>query len=264
MKGQLGHGILPASKDGLRGGVKMEDSHILDGKVKYKADDHVDQIHTNNLDPQANQIYLMGESDYILTREDGGTEEPGVEFKMASRLIKNVNILMRKNAGPILIHMKTCGGDYSEGMAIFDMLKACPAPITILNYTHARSMSSLIFQAANKRVMMKNSYFMFHDGTLGVGGTVKQVESAVEFNKLATNAMLDIYTQAMKRSGKFSKRSEAWIKKWLREQMDKKEDVYLTAEQTVELGLADEIFGASGKYDWGKLTEFTNEQLSRG
>jgi ATP-dependent protease ClpP protease subunit len=238
-------------------------SHILDEKINYKADDHVEQIHTNNLDTQANHLYLMGEAAYADWQVDG--MEPGVEYLMANRFIKNVNILMRKNPeSPILIHLKSNGGFWEEGMAIYDMIKACPVPVTILNYTHARSMSSIIFQAANKRVMMPHSYFLFHDGTLGVDGTVKQVESAVDFNKLSTDIMLDIYVEAMKRGGKFSKKSKEFIRTWLRTEMDRKEDVYLTAEQAVEYGLADEIFGADGKYDWKKLTEYTDEQLSRG
>lgn len=240
-----------------------DQSHILEEKIQYKADDHVDQIHGNNLDMQANHLYLMGEATYASHEIDG--VEPGVEFLMANRFIKNMNILMRKNPKtPILIHMKTKGGFWEEGMAIYDMIKACPVPVTILNYTHARSMSSLIFQAANKRVMMKNSYFLFHDGTLGVDGTVKQVESAVEFNKLSTEIMLDIYVEAMKRKGKFSGKTREFIRKWLRDRMDKKEDVYLTAEQAVEYGLADEIFGGDGQYNWSELTEYTEEQLSRG
>lgn len=40
------------------------------------------------------------------------------------------------------------------------------------------------------------------------------------------------------------------IRKWLRYRMDKKEDVFLTAEETVELGLADEIFNN----DWLSLS----------
>jgi len=38
--------------------------------------------------------------------------------------------------------------------------------------------------------------------------------------------------------------------------MDHKENVYLTAKQTVDYGLADEVFGACGKYDWKKLLKF--------
>lgn len=241
-----------------------EESHILDQSIKYRADDHVDQIHSNNLDVKANHIYLHGDTDYIGKDESDHTAEPGVEFAMAARFIKNMNILMRKNKDiPILIHQFTCGGHWQFGMAIYDMIKSCTTAVTILNYAEARSMSSIIFQAANKRMMMPNSTFMFHRGTLGVSGTVTQVESAVEFNKLSDDIMLDIYITSMKRKGKFSRKSKEFIRSWLKEQMNKKEDVYLTAEQTVEYGLADGIFGADGKYDWNTLTTYSEEELSR-
>jgi ATP-dependent protease ClpP protease subunit len=153
---------------------------------------------------------------------------------------------------PIVIHMKTCGGLWEEGMAIYDAIKACPSKVTILNYTHARSMSSIIFQAADKRVMMPHSHFMFHDGTYGIEGTVKQVRSAIEFDKHNERVMLDIYADKMNEKGEMAGKGITKIKKWLREQMDKKEDVFLQAEKTVEFGLADEIFD----YDWSSLTKY--------
>ena len=160
---------------------------------------------------------------------------------------------MRTNPGkPIVIHMKTCGGLWEEGMAIYDAIKSCPSKVTILNYTHARSMSSIIFQAADKRVMMPNSHFMFHDGTYSIDGTVKQVRSSVEFDKLNTMTMLNIYAQKMNEKGEFAGKGVVKIKKWLRDQMDKKEDVFLNAEQTVDLGFADEVFN----YDWTSLTKY--------
>jgi ATP-dependent protease ClpP protease subunit len=160
--------------------------------------------------------------------------------------------------------MKTCGGDWAEGMAIHNMIQACPNPVTILNYTHARSMSSIIFQAANKRVMMPDSIFMLHDGTYGIEGTVKTVKSAIEFDMKSEVRMLDIYVASMKNKGKFKNKSENWIRKFLRSEMDKREDVFLTAEEAVEWGLADEIFGKTIPYDWNKLIEYTDEELARG
>ena len=44
--------------------------------------------------------------------------------------------------------------------------------------------------------------------------------------------------------------------------MDKKEDVYLTAEEAVYYGFADEIFGEDG-YDWGKLIDYKDWQLEK-
>lgn len=234
-----------------------EPNHKLDHTLKVKTEDLVDQVHEKDVDLQSNHIYLLGREEYH--NEEG--VEPGVEYMMANRFIKNLNLCMRVNPDtPIVIHMKTCGGIWEEGMAIYDAIKSCPFPVTILSYTHARSMSSLIFQAANKRVMMPHSTFMFHDGTFGMEGTVKQVHSAVEFGKIADRQMMKIYIDTMKGSGKFSKRSRKFIEAWLREQMDKKEDVYLTAEQAVEYGFADKIFD----YNWSKLTSYTDEELARG
>lgn len=233
--------------------------HKLDHQLKsIKSADPVHHLHEYDVDLQSNHIYLFGAQQY---GEAGSDSEPGIEFVIANRFIRNLNLCMRVNSNkPILIHMKTCGGYWEEGMAIHNAIKSCPFPVTILNYTHARSMSSLILQAANKRVMMPDSYFMFHDGTLGVEGTIKQVESIVEFGKHATDRMIGIYVEVMKRDGKFMHRSKKFVQTWLRDQMDKKEDVYLTSRQAVEYGFADEIFD----FNWERLTEYTNEQISRG
>jgi ATP-dependent protease ClpP protease subunit len=59
----------------------------------------------------------------------------------------------------------------------------------------------------------------------------------------------------MKVQGKMKDEKPEKIKKWLRDQMDKKEDVYLSAQQAVDYGFADEIFGSSGVYDWSSLTK---------
>ena len=227
----------------------------IDHRVKAKSDDPLYHLHEYGIHLRANQIYLFGDGKYA--NEEG--MDPGVEFIMANKFIKNIQFLMRSSDDPILIHMKTCGGFWEEGMAIYDAIRACPNPITILNYTHARSMSSIIFQAANKRVMLPNSTFMFHDGTLGIEGTLKQVYSAVNFNKHADKKMLDIYGNVMNEQGNFKGNGITKIKTWLRTQMDKKEEVYLTADETVKYGLADEIFDSN----WANLTKYTESQLER-
>lgn len=230
----------------------------IDHKLKAKIDDLVYHMHEYDLDLKSNHIYLMGIDRGYDTGD--GLDEPGVEFTIANRFIRNFNLCMRVNPNtPIIIHQKTNGGYWEEGMAIYDTIRSCPWPVTILNYTHARSMSSLIFQAGNKRVMMPNSHFMFHEGSLIISGTNKAVKSAVEFDKNADQTMLEIYSKSMKTSGKFKNKKESEIKAWLNSQMDKKEDVYLTATETVDLGLADEIFD----YDWSKLASYTEEQLTR-
>jgi len=213
--------------------------------LKYTSgDDHIYHVHEANLDFRANEIYLVGETKYSEEQEDGGVAEPGVEYIMANKFIKNLNILSRKTKDPILIHMKTCGGDWSEGMAIYDAIKLCPNYVTILNYTHARSMSSLIFLAADRRVMMPHSIFMFHEGTFATSGTVKQSFTDFEELRKSNETMIDIYVDHLKSSEHGSKRklSKVRIRKWIKDRINKKEDVYFDAQEAVKLGFADEIF----------------------
>lgn len=239
----------------------MSSDHKIDHKLKAKSDDPVWHLHEYDVDLASNHIYLFGSETYAAGNAGGEDAEPGIEYVIANRFIRNLNLCMRVNPDtPIVIHMKTNGGYWEEGMAIYDAIKSCPFPVTILNYTHARSMSSIIFQSANKRVMMPHSTFMFHDGTLGVDGTVKQVISAVDFGRIQDAQMMKIYIDNLKLKGKYSSRSRKFIHEWLREQMDKKEDVFLTAEQAVEYGFADTIFD----YNWAKLTEYTEDELARG
>lgn len=231
----------------------------LDHKLtKAKSTELLYNVQYFDVDLESNHIYLVGADRGYDSVGNGG--EPGVEFFMANRFIKNMNLCMRLNPDkPILIHLKTCGGLWEEGMAIYDMMKSCPSPITVLNYTHARSMSSIILQAATKRVMMPNSHFMYHDGSFYVEGTFKGAISNVEFSKKTSKTMLDIYANSLHANGVFKGESVLKIKKWLRTQMDKKEDVFLTAKEAVDHGFADEIFNSN----WASLTEYTEEQLSR-
>jgi ATP-dependent protease ClpP protease subunit len=238
--------------------LKEKRNYKLDHKLKVKSEDLLWHLHEYDVDLQSNHIYLMGvDRGYDIT----GMDEPGIEYVIAKRFIKNFNLCMRANPDkPILIHMKTNGGFWEEGMAIFDTIRACPWLVTILNYTHARSMSSIILQAANKRVMMPNSTFMYHDGTFMVDGTSKQVRSAVKFDKrVADKTMMDIYINSMKQSGKFKNKTNTYIKKFLRGKMDREEDVYLTAKEAIDLGFADEIFDGN----WDNLTNYTPEQRER-
>lgn len=238
----------------MRQQLNWQIDHRLIGKK-----DLIDHIHECGLDVKSNHIYLTGEEAYAFGVGSKDTEEPGVEYVMANRFIKNMNLCMRISSKPVLIHMKTSGGDWNEGMAIYDMVETSKNPVTILNYTHARSMSSIILQSANKRVMMPHSHFMFHQGGMGIEGTTKQVTSFVRHYNEADRVMLEIYARSMKKRGELSHKSVNYIKSWLRTSMNKREDVYLSADRAVRLGLADEIFDGN----WKKLITYTNQQLQR-
>lgn len=205
-------------------------------------------FHQYNIDVKNREILISGEE----SMSEPCNDEPGVDHILSARLIRNIRILVNENdKAPILIHMKTCGGDWNEGMAVYDAVKTCPVYVTILNYTHARSMSSLILQAADNRVMMPNSEFMFHHGEYGQEGEFITVMNTVEWYKRTMDTMCNIYVDAMKstKHSKWRKITKPKIRVWLDDQMDKKNDVYLSAQEAVDNGFADSIFDGN----WNKL-----------
>jgi ATP-dependent Clp protease protease subunit len=194
------------------------------------------EIHEYGVDLKNNHIYIHP--------IDRGyeTDIEGVDHMMASRFLKNINICKIKNPNkPLTIHLQTYGGIWNEGMAIYDTIKSYPQHVTIINYTHARSMSSLIFSAGDERIMMPNSYFMFHLGTWGMDGEYHTVKSNMKFDEQNELKMINIYSELMNEKGKLKGKGIEYISKWIRKQMAYKGDVFFNAQQTVDYGLADKI-----------------------
>ena len=226
-------------------------SHKRDARANYKREwPSADYVHDFDIDIEKRDIFLFGREE---TYADEPDQEPGVDYRMANRFIKNLRILQAISSDPILVHMKTCGGYWEEGMAIYQAIKACPNYVCILNYTWARSMSSIIMQAADHRAMFPYSVFMYHDGTVSTSGTVRQFWSHADQVAASGKLMMDIYLESCEDAPAFKGMSRAQVRKKLRYNMDKKEEVYLTAEETVEHGFADIVFGADDKYDWEAL-----------
>ena len=193
-------------------------------------------IHELDLDFDNRIIYLHG-SDPV------GGEEPGVDYRMSSKFIKNINILQLASEEPIYIHMNTVGGEWSYGMAIFDAINYTKCHVTIVAYSWARSMSSIIFQAADKRIMMPNASFMVHWGTSSEDGHYTAVKSSVEFGAKSEKIMIEAYADRCI-DGKYFKENNMDYKAvcdFIIDKIDRKSDWWLTATEAVEYGFADEV-----------------------
>jgi ATP-dependent Clp protease protease subunit len=207
--------------------------------------ERVEEIHDYWLDVENRELWLHGIESMESTYE---SDEPGVEYMMSTRVIKNLHFLRHQSKDqPVTIHMQTCGGDVIQGMAMYDAIKSMPYHVTIISYTHARSMSSYLLQAADTRLLMPHSYFMFHWGTLGVYDHTNTVYSQVAFWKKYDDYLMDIYLEKAREGKKFKSWTDAKIRSHLEGLMDKKGDVFLSAEEAIEWGFADGIHE-----DWEK------------
>ena len=181
-----------------------------------------------------------------------------IDDRTAHRFIRNLQILndMRKKGGhrcdPILVHFMSCGGCWDYGMAMYDAIKnSCDDPslsnIVCLSYAHARSMSSIIPQAAKWRVIMPTAYVMLHDGGYEDEGNYKSVKFGLKFSeRVVEPRMMQIYVEKCVAGKRFENWTAEKIQKHLEEKIAYEDDFYLTAREAVDYGLMDAVLGDEG------------------
>jgi|TARA_B100001094_G_scaffold89741_2_gene85725 ATP-dependent Clp protease protease subunit len=199
--------------------------------------DIIESIHCQNIDLKQREIYLHGQHGSF-------EDDPGVEYRMATTFVKNIRHLDYLKNEPILVHMHSLGGNWGDGMAIFDAIKICRSHVTILVYGQAESMSSIILQAADKRIMMPNSYFMCHYGSSASAGSYLDTQNWANFEQKILDTMLDIYTERATKGKyfkeKYSPTTEEKVKRFFKRKL-KDGDWYLNSHEAVYYGLADNV-----------------------
>jgi len=217
----------------------------------------IDKWFNHNLDVE-NRVLYMGSVDKT------SEYESGVDHLMAESFIKGLHVLESKNDNEITIIMNNPGGEWYHGMAIYDAIQNARCHCTIKVYGYAMSMGSIILQAADNRILMPNSRFMIHyGGTSFDEASLPLIEKWVNEERRINYDMEEIYLKAM--LDKEEKEGHGYLAKTLssilkspktfsRKAETKKEelrsvlkemlnfDTILTAEETVDLGFADEIY----------------------
>lgn len=205
-------------------------------KKKTELEQLISDVHSHSLNYHTREIYLHGE------------DEDGVEYKMATTFIKNLHILTRQNVENILVHMHVGGGSWNDGMAVYNAIRFAVAPVSILSYAQASSMSGVILQAADRRVLVPDCEFLIHHGSLGIDGNSMEVKSAVDSNEKARKRMLQVFARRAKVGPFFAERnySESKIKAYIDRKIKDKSDWYMPAEEAIYYGFADFILGDKG------------------
>lgn len=162
--------------------------------------------------------------------------ESGVNSLMAERVIKGLHVLDTSAPSldkPITIQMNNPGGEVVHGMAIYDAIRLCQNHVTVIVYGRAMSMGSIILQAADERIMTENSKFMIHYGYFGLSDHQKTVYQWVDESRKYDSWMEGMYLERIKEKHPLFTHGE--LEKMLNF------DTILTAQETVELGLADRV-----------------------
>ena len=207
----------------------------------------VSSIHDHCINLERREIFLHSDPNYTVgALEDDG--DVGIEHLFAARFIKNLKLLEARSDKPITIHMiSSTGGSLDYGLAIYDAMRASPCHLTVINWSHAASMGAAILQGADTRVMAPNSFLMYHKGITSSGEmSPDAAQSFLQLTQRQDEMYLDILAQKIFTTKTNNTKSLKQIKRQLQNEMQKKIDVYLSAEESVREGLADTILGRDG------------------
>jgi pentatricopeptide repeat protein len=212
-------------------------------KLNKKPDEisqQIADIHERNLNFNTREIYLH--SVY------GSGEEVGIDYRVATTFVKNIHLLEHYSRSNILVHAHTIGGDWNDGMMILHAMRLSKCVVNMIAYGQASSMSGIILQGADKRIMMPDCDFMIHHGSVYIEDSSRAAKEAVAWNEKACRRMLHIFAERAK-TGKFFKErgdSIGKIKSYIDKKLQSKVDWYLTAEEAIYYGFADGILGEKG------------------
>lgn len=201
---------------------------------------YISTLHDNNLDLKNRELFLHS---YVGCEG----EEPGVDYRSAVNLQKNLRILENISSDPILIHMHLPGGDWADCLGMFDNIKACKSKIIILAYAKVESSSSVILQAADLRILMPNSHFLLHYGSISLDAEHKAATSNLRWNERESEKMLEIFTEKCINSpiAIEKKWKKMMIKKHIQSQLSNYSDWIMSSDEAVYYGFADGILGST-------------------
>ncbi len=226
--------------------TKRKHAAIADAKARKALMDAfaLDDLHNHRVDRHTFTIYVGGDPHIEGDDEDARGQEPGVEHHMADRFDINLALLTSLNAKrPILVKIASCGGNWEEGMQMFGAILTCPNPVTVIATKHARSMTSIIPLAADRFVLRPPAQYMIHHGSYSMNGLAgEQAETDFEQLKMTRVMMLDLYVERLREQGKYMRRSPVYIRNLLESKMRQKVDFYLSTDEAVAWGFADDVY----------------------
>lgn len=147
----------------------------------------------------------------------------------ASDFVQTVHSL---DAKTIDLHINSPGGLVYDGVAMYEALKEHPATVTGYVDGLAASAASFLLQAADHRVMGTGSRAMIHDAQVAAWGSPADLREAADLGEAVSNDIAGIY------AGRAGGKPAAW-----RSAMSA--TTWYSAQQTVDVGLADRVAGSN-------------------
>jgi ATP-dependent Clp endopeptidase proteolytic subunit ClpP len=157
----------------------------------------------------------------------------GVTVDSVKDCFATVSTWSRRFPGkPVNITLCSRGGSVTEGLMLYDFLAGLRSKghyLTVTVLGMAASMGGILLQAADRRIVGENADVMIHEVAYGTQGKIWETEDRLEYINLLWERLLKILARR-------STLKPHQIKKYCL-----RKDWWLSAQQAVEFGFADEV-----------------------
>jgi ATP-dependent Clp protease protease subunit len=159
--------------------------------------------------------------------------EGEVHDSMANLIVGQLLFLESEDSErDITLFINSPGGSVTAGMAIYDTMQFIKPDVATYVMGQACSMGSLLAQAgaAGKRFILPNARHMIHQPSGGTQGQVTDMEIYLREVQEMKKTLTNIYVKHNSQSKTFAQIS-----------MDMERDKFMSAQQSVNYGLADRV-----------------------
>lgn len=155
-----------------------------------------------------------------------------VEDYSANIVVAQMLFLEADETKPISLYINSPGGVITSGMAIYDTMQYIKSPVHTIVMGQACSMGSFLAQAgeAGKRYVLPQSRTMIHQPSGGAGGKQSDIEIQYKEITYLKRNLTELYVKHNTKGKTFEQ---------LEQDMDR--DFFMTAQEAVDYGLADEV-----------------------
>lgn len=168
-------------------------------------------------EPSIGELLLYGEiSDYSWW----GDEATPKQFKQDLDALGDISELR--------VYINSPGGDVFAGQTIYSILKRCQAQVSVYVDGLAASAASLVAMAGDRIIMPRNAMMMIHNPWTFVAGDANDLLEVVDALDKIREAMIAVYEE-----------QTGMEKDRIVQMLDA--ETWMTAEEAVEMGFADEI-----------------------
>jgi len=170
---------------------------------------------------EENNVYLFMES------FDDKTVRPVIEFILRKNLLPN-----KERPSHLTLIICSPGGEMPSAFALIDVMKGSSIPIHTIGLGQIASCGLLTCMSGTKghRIVTPMTSIMSHQYSWGSFGKEHELLSRVKEFELTSQRMLELY-----------KECTGLDEKTIRKVLLPSQDIWLTAEEAVKYGIADEV-----------------------